>query len=82
MKDRNTNFARYIQSFLQESKLSVRQLALLSGLEHASIGQYARGERLPRISSFIYLVLAISKFKQVSFKDELFDVIMSIYKDI
>ena len=71
-----------MKEFLKESQLSSRQLALLAGLEHASIGQYLRGERLPRISSLIYLVVAIAKFKNVNFKDELFDVIMCLSRDI
>ena len=79
---KNKHFAEYIKTFLKEYSLSARQLALLSGLEHASIGQYMRGERLPRISSFIYLIKAISKKKCVNFKDEIYDVTLIISKDI
>tara|TARA_R100000388_G_C7134926_1_gene107201 strand:- start:310 stop:558 length:249 start_codon:yes stop_codon:yes gene_type:complete len=82
MSIKNQHFAKYIKEFLNESQLSSRQLALLAGLEHASIGQYVRGERLPRVSSLIYLTTAIAKHKNVNFKDELYNVIMCLSKDI
>jgi len=82
MKKRNIHLSSYITMFILERKLSARQLALLSGLEHASIGQYMRGERLPRISSLIYLTKAIAKIKGTHFKDEIYTVIKIIEKDI
>lgn len=60
----------------------MRQLAILSGLEHASIGQYARGERLPRISSFIYMTRAIAKYKKIAWSEVIFEALQEIEKDI
>tara|TARA_Y100001937_G_C7048060_1_gene297785 strand:- start:242 stop:490 length:249 start_codon:yes stop_codon:yes gene_type:complete len=82
MKEKNKHTSEYITRILNERKLSVRQLALLAGLEHASIGQYKRGERLPHVSSLIYLTKAISKIKGTKYKDEIFEIITVIEKDI
>tara|TARA_A100001015_G_C14542141_1_gene538343 strand:- start:314 stop:562 length:249 start_codon:yes stop_codon:yes gene_type:complete len=82
MKKRNIHLSNYISNFINERKLSARQLALLSGLEHASIGQYIRGERLPRISSLIYLTKAMAKIKGTDFKEEIYTIIKIIEKDI
>lgn len=82
MSAKNIHFAKWIKLFLKRSQLSVRQLAILSGLEHASIGQYKRGERLPRNASLIYLTKAISKYEGLAWKDVLFEAIEEIEKDI
>jgi transcriptional regulator with XRE-family HTH domain len=76
------HFANWLKSWMGKLKVSDRQLGILSGLEHASIGQYRRGERLPRISSFIYLCEAISKESLIPFPIILLEAALAAKKDI
>jgi transcriptional regulator with XRE-family HTH domain len=82
MNEKNKHFANWVKLFLLKSQLSVRQLALLAGLEHASIGQYTRGERLPRISSFIFLTKAVAKYQNKEWIEIILEAIIEIEKDI